>query len=66
MTLFSWMEERIHRFGIWDFAVLKTALVIVGMMIGAYIPAFVKDNLTIFIVVFVLLYAHLLFRIFRK
>jgi len=66
MSLFSWIETKIQKYSIWDFGVLKLCVVVFGIIIGAYISTFVKDNLGIFIAIFVVSYAYLIYSFFRK
>ena len=66
MKLLRWVEKKIKRLSIWDFAVLKIALVVFGIIIGAYIAGFVKSNVTLFAAIFLLLYAYLLMKILKK
>jgi len=65
MGLLDWAEEKIHRLNIWDFAMVKVALVVFGMIIGAYLAGFVKEYVWYFGAVFVLLYVIILYRVFR-
>ncbi len=66
MGLIIWAEGKAKRLKFWDFAVLKTALIILGMIIGAYFAVFVKQYVTWFVVAWVVLYTYLLFRMFGK
>ena len=62
----KWSEEKIHKLTIWDIAIVKIALIIFGILIGAYISIFVKQYLWYFVGAFVVLYAILLYRLFEK
>ncbi|RLG13936.1 MAG: hypothetical protein DRN71_03950 [Candidatus Nanohalarchaeota archaeon] len=66
MGLIEWAEGKIRELSIWDFAVVKIALVIFGMIIGAHMHVFVKEYLMYFVGVFVALYAVLVYRMFLK
>ena len=66
MRLIEWAEEKIQKLSIWDFAVVKTALIIFGVVIGAHMHGFVKEYLGYFVGVFVALYAILIYRVFLK
>lgn len=66
MNLFKWAEKKIRKLSIWDFSLVKTALIIFGIIVGAYISTFVKQHVWYFIAVFVLLYAIVLYRVFKK
>lgn len=62
----KWLEEKIHKLTLWDMALVKIVLIIFGIIIGAYISTFVKQYLLYFVGTFVVLYAILLYRFFRK
>ena len=66
MNLIKWSEEKIKKMEVWDLALLKTAVLILGVMIGAYISEFVKLYLWYFVGAFVLFYGILLHRTFGK
>jgi hypothetical protein len=54
MGMIHWAEEKIHNLTVWDFAVLKAALIIFGVLIGAYTSVFVKQYAWLFIAIFIL------------
>ncbi len=62
----KWFEEKIHKLTLWDMALVKITLIIFGIIIGAYISAFVKQYLWYFVGAFVVLYAIILYKFFRK
>ena len=66
MSLITWSEEKIHKLTIWDLFLAKTALIIFGIIIGAHISIFVKQYLLCFIGAFVVLYAILIYKVFKK
>lgn len=66
MGLMNWTEKNIHGMTLWDFGLLKIAVGLFGVIIGAYISTFVQQYLWYFITVFVVLYAVLMFRVFGK
>jgi hypothetical protein len=66
MCLGKWYDSKVKKLKMWDFAVMKAALIIFGIIIGAYIPEIVKKNLWYFVVVWAVLYAILLYKVFRK
>ncbi len=66
MTLKSLFEKKIKKLTMCDFALLKTILIIAGIVIGAYISLFVKQYVWWFVAVFVIGYIVLLFRMFKK
>ncbi|MCK5283869.1 MAG: hypothetical protein KAK00_10810 [Nanoarchaeota archaeon] len=66
MGLLAWAESITKKLSIWDISILKTALVILGMIIGAYTATFVKEYVLYFWTVFGVLYAYLLYKVFKK
>lgn len=66
MCLGKWYDSKVKKLKMWDFAMMKTALIIFGMVIGAYIPEVVKQNLWYFVAVWAVLYAILLYKVFSK
>ena len=65
MKIIEWAEERFRRFTVWDIGVFKTALVVFGLIIGAYVADFVKQYVWYLGALFVLLYAYLVYRMLR-
>lgn len=66
MSPMLWSEEKIKKMTIGDFAFLKIALVLLGIIVGSFIPMFVQQYLWVFILVLVAMYLLLLYRIFKK
>ncbi|MCK5699184.1 MAG: hypothetical protein KAH93_05010 [Candidatus Aenigmarchaeota archaeon] len=66
MGLIEWAEEKIRELSIWDFAFIKVALIIFGVVIGAHMPGFVEEYLGYFVGVFFALYAVLIYRVLLK
>lgn len=66
MGLISWSMSKVKNLTIWDWVMLKTDLIIVGLVIGAYVSDFVKTYLWYIITLWVILEVVLLYRIFRK
>ena len=62
----KYFEEKIHKLTLWDMYLIKIVLIIFGIIIGAYISTFVKQYLWYFVGAFVMLYAILLYRFFKK
>ena len=62
----DWYNKRIKKLDVWDIAALKTACLLIGVVIGSYFPEFVMQNLLIIIVVIVLLMIKLMFKVFKK
>jgi uncharacterized membrane protein YoaK (UPF0700 family) len=44
MDLFRWAEEKSQSLTIWDIGVLKIYCVLFGVVVGAYVPTFVRDH----------------------
>jgi len=65
MGLMSFWEEKIKRLSIWDFGVLKTYLILIGVVIGAYISSFVKQYVWVIIAIIVILLIWLMYKIFK-
>lgn len=53
-------------FTFWDIALLKTYGAIPGLILGAYFPDFIKDNLVLFIIPFMILWARYCYLLFIK
>ena len=49
MGLIQWAEERHKALSIWDIGVLKVYCVLFGMIVGAYVPTFVRGNVWWFV-----------------
>lgn len=49
MGVIQWAEERTKTLNIWDIGVLKIYCVLFGMVVGAYVASFVKDQVGWFI-----------------
>ncbi|RLI99884.1 MAG: hypothetical protein DRP06_02835 [Candidatus Aenigmatarchaeota archaeon] len=66
MGIVEWSEKKIRNLSIWEFALVKITLVLVGIMIGAYLSTFVQQYALYFVTVIAVLYAVLLYRVFGK
>jgi len=44
MSVFEWAERKTNALTIWDIGVLKIYCVLFGMILGAYLPLFVKQH----------------------
>lgn len=66
MKLFKWAEEKINKMNIWEFALLKLCLVLLGIIIGSFIATFVQKYLLYLIALFAAGYIILLWRIFMR
>ncbi len=50
MELIQWADRRTRALGIWDIGVLKIYCVLFGVIIGAFIPTFVRQNIWGFVI----------------
>lgn len=66
MSYLKWVKSKLKKFTLVDFAILKTDVVLVGIIIGAYISNFVKINLRYFIITSVVLYILLWRSLLKK
>ena len=66
MGLWKWAEKSIKKMTLWDYALLKIVLILIGIIIGAYIATFVKDNIWYFGSIAILGYIILLTRVLKK
>jgi uncharacterized membrane protein YoaK (UPF0700 family) len=64
--MLNYFSEKIKRFRLGDFSVLKTCCLVIGMILGAYVSNFVKENLYVFIMIAVVTMLWLVVRIFKK
>ena len=55
MGIIEWAERRTNALNIWDIGVLKIYCALFGMIVGAYLSSFVKQNVWWFVVVVVVL-----------
>jgi|TARA_Y100000310_G_C20688171_1_gene820463 hypothetical protein len=56
----KWAKKLVKKMTIWDVSLLKTCMVVIGIIIGAYISVFVKANIWWFVAVAVVTYLILL------
>lgn len=66
MGIVEWSENKIRNLSIWEFALVKITLVLIGIVIGAYISTFVQQYAVYFVTVIAVLYAVLIYRMFGK
>ena len=62
----NFMKDKVKGMNVLDIAVLKTYAVLIGMVAGAYLSAFVQAHLWNFIVAIVILMMFLIFILFFK
>ena len=66
MGVMDWYNKKIKKLNYWDIATLKIACLLIGIVIGAYIPGFVQQYFWISIVIIVLLMIKLIYQVFKK
>jgi hypothetical protein len=49
MGILQWAEEKTDALTMWDIGVVKIYCVLFGVIVGAYIPVFVRENLWWFV-----------------
>ena len=65
--LYKWSEKSIKKINsVWDMAIFKLCMASFGVIVGAYISGFVKQYIAIFAALFIVTYAWLLYKIFKK
>lgn len=64
--LSKWFEKKIKKVDIWDFALIKTTIIIAGIIIGAYIADFVKEFIWYWVALFVVFYIWMLMILHSK
>ena len=55
MRIIQWVERRRDALTFWDIGVLKIYCTLFGMIVGAYLSSFVKQNVWWFVVVVLVL-----------
>lgn len=66
MGIMDWYNNKIKKLNVWDIGALKVYVLLFGMIIGAYFPEFVMQNLLIIIIVIALLIIKLIWKVFKK
>lgn len=66
MNLIKWSEKSIKKMSVLDFAILKTTVLVFGIIIGGYISGFVMEYIAYLGVLFIILYATLMYRIMKN
>ena len=62
MGIIKFLNQKIKSYTVWDIGVLKIFCVIAGMILGAFISSFVKQNLWWLIIIGIVLFIFLLIR----
>lgn len=66
MGIMDWYNKKLKNLNVWDIGALKIYVLLFGMIIGAYFPEWVMQNLLIIVAVIVLLMIKLLYKVFKK
>lgn len=66
MNLIRWAENLIKKLNIYDIAILKIYVALIGIIIGAYAAGWVKNNILILILIVVVLFIYLFGKFIRK
>lgn len=66
MKLIAYLEQRTKNFQLIDFSVLKLYVMLIGLLLGAYFPQYVKQNLSLIIVLIILTFMWLMYKIFKS
>ena len=64
MRIIQWAERRTNALNLWDIGVLKIYCALFGMIVGAYLSSFVKQNVWWFVAVVLVLGGSLGYRWF--
>ncbi len=64
--MFDNVQKKIHNLSLWDFVLVKVAVGVMGIIIGAYLSPFILDRIWYFAAVFVIAYGIVIYHIFGK
>jgi hypothetical protein len=65
MNILAWSREALRRMTILDLSILKICLLMIGMLLGALLSSFVKEQIWWFIGIASATYLWLMLRFFR-
>ena len=65
MGILEWADRKIKAQNVWDVGILKIFCVIVGIIFGAYISAFVIQYVWWFVIVGIVLFLFLMIRFLK-
>ncbi len=54
MSFYLWADNKTKKLNVWDIALVKIGAMIFGLILGAYIPLFIRQYLAVFIVLLIL------------
>lgn len=60
----QWANKQIKYYTVWDIGILKIFCTIAGIILGAYVSVFVKNNLWWLVVIALVLFVFLIIRFF--
>jgi len=64
MGIIEWSNKKIKSYTVWDIGVLKIFCTIAGMILGAYVSAFVRQNLWWLVIIGIVMLVFLMIRFF--
>ncbi|MBN1445705.1 MAG: hypothetical protein JW957_06325 [Candidatus Omnitrophica bacterium] len=63
MNILKLGEEKIRKMTVWDMALVKLICVFLGLILGAYAAAFIKENILLFVILFIIGYITAIYRV---
>jgi len=66
MGMIEWGEKKIKNMTFWDMGLTKLVLILFGVITGACISDFVKQNIVIFLVLFLAGYLVVILRVIAR
>lgn len=66
MNIIKWSEEKIHKISVWDMGLVKFICILFGLILGAYSSAFIKQNILLFLILFLAGYITAIYRFFIR
>ena len=64
--MFEKAMERVRKFNVLDFSLFKIVIFLFGIIVGTLASGFFENILLLLVIVFVILYAILMIRYFKK
>ena len=61
----SWIDKKSGKLSAWDIAFVKIGAMIFGLIIGAYVPFFVRQYIILFVVLFALVSIMPVYKFFK-
>ena len=66
MDIVKWGEGKIRKMTFMDMALVKFTCILLGLILGAYASGFIKENILIFIILFILGYITAIYKLLLK